>query len=105
MMPVLSAGLGAFWGHVEVKPSLVGGTFRGWRIVALHWENTPLAGVDVVQPGDVVTAVNGQPIERPEQAQACWQSLTVARELRVSYERGDEKRVLVYPIDDPPPAK
>jgi S1-C subfamily serine protease len=103
LMPVLSAGLGAFWSRTEVKPSLASGRFRGWQIVALHWEGTRLADVDL-QPGDVVMSVNGQPIERPEQAQACWESLTMARELRVSFERGTVKRQIVYPIDDDPPA-
>jgi hypothetical protein len=54
----------------------------------------------------VVTAINGRPLERPEQAFAVFQSLAVARELRVAYERGDEPRELVYVIEDdqtPPP--
>jgi hypothetical protein len=35
---------------------------------------------------------------------ACWLSLTMSSELRVTYERADEKRQLIYPIDDEPPA-
>jgi S1-C subfamily serine protease len=104
MMPVLSAGLQRFLPLVEIKPSFANGRFYGWRIAALHWEGTPLAGVDDVQPGDVVTAVNGRPIERPEQMFACWQSLTMASELRISYDRGQEKRQILYPIDDDPPS-
>jgi S1-C subfamily serine protease len=104
LMPVMSAGLGAFLSHVEIKPAMVKGRFSGWRIVAQHWDDTPLAGVDVLQPGDVVTSVNGRPIERPEQMHACWLFLTMANELRVTYERGEERRQFVYPIDDDPPA-
>jgi type II secretory pathway component PulC len=44
--------------------------------------------------------VNGRPIERPEQALAAFQSLAVAKELRVAYERNGAPRELVYPIDD-----
>ena len=40
-----------------------------------------------MKPGDVVTAVNGFSIERPEQAQQAFLSLAVASELRVDYER------------------
>jgi hypothetical protein len=108
LMPVLSGGLGPFWSRTEVKPALAGGRFRGWQIVAFRWQGTPLGDIDLdavdLRPGDVVTSVNGRPIERPEQAQACWQALTVAGELRVSYLRGTEKREIVYPIDDDPPA-
>jgi S1-C subfamily serine protease len=104
LMPVVSAGLGAFLSHVEIKPAMAKGRFYGWRVIAQHWEDTPLAGVDVLQPGDVVTSVNGRPIERPEQMHACWLSLTMSSELRVTYERADEKRQLIYPIDDEPPA-
>jgi S1-C subfamily serine protease len=103
VMPVLSAGPAAFLSRIEVKPAFVGSKFHGWRIVALHWEGTPLAGA-VLQPGDVVTSVNGRPIETPEQLHACFQLLTMASELRVVYERGTEKRDIVYPIDDEPPA-
>lgn len=104
MMPVLSAGLQRFLPLVEIKPAMAKGRFYGWRIVALHWEDTPLAGVDVIRPGDVVTSVNGRPIERPEQMHACWLSLTMTNELRIAYERNEEKRQLVYTIDDDPPA-
>jgi S1-C subfamily serine protease len=105
IMPVLSAGFPVFLSRIEVKPAFANGRFRGWTIVALHWEGSAMASADL-QPGDVVTSVNGRPIERPEQGQACFQSLAVASELRVSYERGTEKRQLVYPIDDDqPPTK
>ncbi len=58
-------------------------------------------GVDLA-PGDIVTSVNGRPIERPEQALTAFQSLAIAKELRIAYERGGARRELVYPIDDPP---
>jgi S1-C subfamily serine protease len=103
VMPVLSAGPAAFLSRIEVKPAFVGRKFHGWRIVALHWENTPLADAGL-QPGDVVTSVNGRPIETPEQLHACFQLLTMANDLHVVYERGKEQHDLVYPIDDESPA-
>jgi type II secretory pathway component PulC len=101
----VSQGLGAFlhaflqrieldYGH----PVRVDGKFRGFRIAALH-DASFWSGVDL-KPGDVVTAVNGLPIERPEQAQSAFDSLEAARELRVSYERDGKARELVYPIVD-----
>jgi len=82
-----------------VEPALGGGKFLGWRIVKLR-ANDPLWQGGDLAPGDVVTAVSGRPIEHPEQAFAAFQSLVVAKELRVTYERAGARREIVYPIDD-----
>jgi type II secretory pathway component PulC len=101
VVATLSRGLGDFLTRVQLEPSLSGGKFRGWRIVKLR-EGDPLwTNVDLA-PGDVVTMVNGRPIERPEQALTAFQSLAVAKELRVSYERDGARREIAYPIDDEP---
>jgi len=97
---VVAQGLGSFLQHVEVadQPVLAGGKFHGFRVAALHdppfWQ-----GVDL-KPGDVVTRVNGFPIEHPEQAQTAFDSLQVSSELRVAYERDGQPRELVYAIVD-----
>jgi type II secretory pathway component PulC len=97
---VVAQGLGAFLQHVELAddPVRVEGQFRGFRIAALH-DSEFWNGVDL-KPGDVVTRINGFPIERPEQAQAAFELLLVASELRVSYDRDGEPREIVYPIVD-----
>jgi hypothetical protein len=62
----IKAGLGHFLQHVELEAALDNGQFVGFRIVRLEppelWR-----GIDL-QPGDVVTRVNGMPIERETQA-------------------------------------
>ncbi len=94
----VARGLGAFLQHVDLdsQPVMAAGKFHGFRIAAFRdaafWK-----GVDL-RPGDVVTSVNGFPIERPEQAQAAFDSLDVASELRVVYERDGQPRELVYAI-------
>jgi type II secretory pathway component PulC len=96
---VVAQGLGSFLQHVELeeRPALANsGAFRGFRIRALH-DAAFWAGVDL-RPGDVVTSVNGFPIERPEQAQVAFDSLQVASELRVAYERDGTPREIVYAI-------
>jgi type II secretory pathway component PulC len=100
MHAAIAQGLGAFLQHVDLDdaPVRVAGRFRGFRIAALR-DPKFWSGVDL-KPGDVVTRVNGFPIERPEQAQTAFESLEVAPELRVSYERNGEPRELVYPIVD-----
>ena len=96
---VVAQGLGSFLQHVEIAPQpvLAGGKFHGFRIAALH--DAFWAGVDL-KPGDVVTSVNGFPIEHPEQAQTAFDSLEVSSELRVAYERDGQPRELVYSIVD-----
>ena len=104
VLAVVSDGLGAFLQRVDLddQPVLVGGRFHGFRIAALRdgqsWSGF-WSGVDL-KPGDVITSVNGFPIEHPEQAQTAFDSLEVASELRVSYERGGQGRALVYSIVD-----
>lgn len=93
-------GLGVLLQRVDIddQPAMVGGRFHGFRIAGLR-ASAFWAGVDL-KPGDVVTAVNGMPIERPEQAQAALESLEAARELRVAFERDGQPRELVYAIVD-----
>jgi type II secretory pathway component PulC len=95
---VVSQGLGAFLQRVELddQPVRVGGKFHGFRIAKLRG-NEFWNGVDL-KPGDVVSGVNGFPIEHPEQAQTAFESLEVASELRVAYERDGQARELSYPI-------
>jgi type II secretion system protein C len=96
---VVAQGLGSFLQHVEIadQPVMAGGKFHGFRIAALR--DSFWAGVDL-KPGDVVTSVNGFPIEHPEQAQTAFDSLQVSSELRVTYERDGQPRELVYAIVD-----
>jgi type II secretory pathway component PulC len=96
----VAMGLGAFLQHVTVddQPVRVAGKFHGFRITALS-DGTFWSGVDL-KPGDVITGVNGLPIERPEQAQTAFESLEVSSELRVAYERDGQPHELVYAIVD-----
>ena len=97
---VVAQGLGMFLRRVDLddQPVFMAGKFHGFRIAALR-DASFWNGVDI-KPGDVVTSVNGFPIERPEQAQTAFDSLDVASELRVSLERGGQPRELVYSIVD-----
>jgi len=82
---VVDAGLGRFLGQVAIEPHLSAGRFTGWSIVGLQppelWR-----GVDL-QLGDVVTRINGMPIERDVQAFDAFQAVRHAEQLEVSYLR------------------
>jgi S1-C subfamily serine protease len=99
---VLDAGLGKFLQRVELRPQLQEGTFVGFRVLELRppawWQ-----GVDLV-PGDVVTRVNGMPIEQPTDAHAAFESLRQSDKLVVSYLREGEARELSYGIIEKPSA-
>jgi hypothetical protein len=97
---VVSAGLGMFLRRVDLddQPVFLGGKFHGFRIAGLR-DPQFWSGVDL-KPGDVVTSVNGFPIEHPEQAETAFESLEVASEVRVVVEREGHPRELVYPIVD-----
>jgi hypothetical protein len=77
------------------------GKFAGWRLVGLpdEWR-----GIDL-RPGDVVTRVNGLPLETPDQAWDAWKSVAKAPELKISLVRDGAPRELTLPIDGAPLAE
>ena len=65
-------GLGHFLSEVDVSPVLEGGRFVGFRLnSARNLRRWRRAGADL-RPGDVVTRINDQPIDRPERALGDW---------------------------------
>ncbi|MEM9192913.1 MAG: hypothetical protein AAGF12_27305 [Myxococcota bacterium] len=96
---VLDAGLGRFLQGVETEPHVDGGRFVGFRVLSFYPEEPRFEGLDL-EPGDVIRRVNGQSIERPEQALRVWNGLRVASELLIEYQRGEEERELRFEIVD-----
>lgn len=92
----VDAGLGRFLQQIELEPSVVEGRFQGFRIVRFvnpeDWRGTGLS------PGDVVTRVNDQPIEKPDEAYAVFASLKTATNLDVTYSRSGKTLRLSLPI-------
>jgi hypothetical protein len=91
---------GPAWILRRVVPAAVmqDGAFVGWQLDAMPEEWAGIA----IQPGDIVTRVNGVTLERPTDLWKAWVALTVAPELRISYLRGEEAKELVMPIDGAP---
>lgn len=100
MVAVLDAGPASFLRQLEVAPRLSGHRFVGWQLVQLVDHTGPLHDVDLV-PGDVLLAVNGQALSRPEQLQTLWDSLRTANEVTARLWRGDQKLELHFTIDPP----
>jgi hypothetical protein len=99
LLPVIEGGLGRFLGGVGTEPEVEAGRFVGWRITRLYPEDPRFHDLPL-QLGDVVTRVNAQPIERPEQAFRVWDSLRVASELVVDFRHGADERQMRYAIVD-----
>jgi type II secretory pathway component PulC len=93
----IARGLGYFLQNVTVEdyPVMRGNKFYGFKIRAINAE----LGVDL-QPGDVVTRVNGMSIEHPEEADAAMRALEKAPALRVELERDGKPRTLELPITE-----
>jgi len=98
LVAVLDAGPGEFLRQLEVTPRLEGERFVGWQLVQLIDKTGPLYDVDVL-PGDVLLAVNGKPLSRPDQLQTVWDSLRTANEVRAQLWRGDAKLELAFQIE------
>jgi type II secretory pathway component PulC len=93
---VIDAGFARFLQTLDVEPSLDAGRFRGWTIVELRSEQL-FGGVDLKE-GDVVTSVNGLPIEREVEAWNAFESLRGADQITVAYARSGAARTLSYKI-------
>lgn len=100
LVAVLDQGPAAFLHQLEVTPRLEGERFVGWQLVQLLDHTSPLHDVDVA-PGDVLLAVNGKPLSRPDQLQTVWDSLRTANLVTAELWRGDNKLTLAFTIDPP----
>jgi S1-C subfamily serine protease len=100
LLAVLDSGPAAFLGQLDVAPHMDGNRFVGWQLVQLVDRKGPLVDVDVV-PGDVLLAVNGKPLSRPDQLQSVWDSLRTANAITAQLWRGNAKFELQFAIDPP----
>lgn len=100
LLAVLDGGPGAFLRQIEVTPRMDGQRFVGWQLVQLIDHAGPLVDVDVV-PGDVLLAVNGKPLSRPDQLQSVWDGLRTANAITAQLWRGNAKFELQFAIDPP----
>jgi S1-C subfamily serine protease len=100
LVAVLDAGPATFLRQLEVAPQLSGDRFIGWQLVQLLDHTGPLHDLDLV-PGDVLMAINGKPLSRPEQLQTVWDSLRTANQVTAQMSRGAMALELRFAIDPP----
>jgi len=99
LQATLDAGPGAFLRGFEVAAELDDGQrFHGWRLVQVLPGEHRFAGLDLV-PGDVLVAVNGRSISRPDQLEALWTSLRTTDEIVLDLERSGSRFALRFTIE------
>lgn len=89
----MDAGPQRFMSKVMLDPFFIDRRFVGFRLSRFYEGDPRFADLDL-RRGDVVLRVNGLPIGRPNQFMHAWNEVKHAREIRVDYLRGAEKRVL-----------
>gem|GEM_PF-3889008 len=100
---VVDAGFGKFLQDAELEVQYADGKYVGYRIVRIH-NAERYRGVGL-EPGDVITQINGKSVEREEQAFEAFRSLKEAAFLEVSYLRQGDPMRLSFPIvGDPVPS-
>jgi hypothetical protein len=97
---ILDAGPGAVLRHFEVAAEHVGNRFLGWRLVAVDPKHRGFDGVDLL-PGDVLVALNGRSVSRPDELQAVWDSLRTADAIIADLRRGEARFSLRWAIVTP----
>ncbi len=90
---VVEKGPQRFIATIRVDPVMEKGRFVGYRLVGVA-ADSPLSNSQTVVPGDIIIAVNGESLERPEQFMRAWDVVRDASVLEVSLKRGAQ--VILY---------
>lgn len=100
VMKVMSPGMGAFLGRLDVREKLdADGNFTGFEILRLKGDPGFWQGSEL-RTGDVLTRVNGVSVEHYKDVFKVWQSLATATTLEVSYVRGGKPMMFRLEIHD-----
>jgi hypothetical protein len=103
LIAVLDAGPGPLLSHFEVAAETDGERFEGWRLVAFDPKHRDFEGVDLV-PGDVLVALNGAAIARPDELQTIWDGMRTADVITADIRRGATRFQLRWTVTTPAPA-
>jgi hypothetical protein len=100
LLGVLDAGPGQFLRQLEVTNAMDGNRFVGWQLVQVLDKESALHQLDLVE-GDVLIAVNGSPLSRPDQLMTMWDGLRTADAITCDILRGEARFQIVYEIQPP----
>jgi hypothetical protein len=100
LLAVLDAGPGQFLRQLEVTGAMDGELFVGWQLVQLLDKSSALHRLDLVA-GDILIALNGAPLSRPDQLMTVWDSLRSADRLTCDLLRGEARFQISFAIEPP----
>ena len=96
---VLADAPGRFFARLDAEPVVAAGKFRGWRVRSL-FDGDPRFSGAIIHAGDVVTAINGKKLERPEQFFEAWEAARGRADLTVDLLRDGARQTLRWRIVD-----
>ena len=97
LIAVLDQGPVSVLRQVELSARKDGDRFVGWQLVQVLDRQGMFMDVDIA-PGDVLLAINGKPLSRPDQLQTIWDSLRTANQITAELWRGNAKLELSFQI-------
>jgi hypothetical protein len=94
----LMRGPGWLLNRIQAEEVLKQNKFVGWRLTAFpaDWDSSGL------QPGDVITEVNGTVIEKPDDLWNVWLAVADANEIRFAFERDGKPASVALKIHGAP---
>lgn len=94
----LMRGPGWLLNRIQAEEVLKQNKFVGWRLTAFpaDWDSSGL------QPGDVITEVNGTVIEKPDDLWNVWLAVAEANEIRFAFERDGKPASVALKIHGAP---
>ncbi|MBN2529535.1 MAG: hypothetical protein JXR76_24315 [Deltaproteobacteria bacterium] len=93
---ILDKGPGHLLAMVQTDSVKENGRFVGFRIVGFRLNAPAILGI---QPGDIVVAINGMPVERPEHLIALFKQLRTAASIKFSIIRDGKNEIAQTPVD------
>jgi type II secretory pathway component PulC len=97
LIAVLDQGPPVVLRQLDFFARMDGNRFVGWQLTKVLDTQGMFMDVDLA-PGDVLLAINGKPISRPDQFQTVWDSLRTANQLNAELWRGNSKLELSFQI-------
>ena len=94
---ILDAGPATFLQWFEIEPVTRDGVFVGWRLVQVLPGGRSLTALDLL-PGDVLVAVNGRKMVKPDDLGELWLELYAAPAIAVDLRRGAETVTIRFAI-------
>ncbi len=83
--------------HLDLVPSKNSNTMQGYKIAAIGPSAKAYLG-SALQANDVLTHINGMPLNTPDEYFKAWQSISKHNKIRLDFIRGAQVQHLIWAI-------